>query len=329
MQDLTQGERKNVIVTGGAGFIGSHLCEFLLQRYNVICIDNFSTGSERNIDHLLAHPHFEFLRHDIAEGIDFKSIDAFEKFHVAYTGISQIYHLASPGSPAWVAAHPIETMMTLALGTRQILEIARTYDARLVYVSDILASQSMTEEFDEVIRAYANGLRFAEHLCEQYEKLYSVSCSRVRLGSVYGPLMSPDDSHFISSVISCALQGKQIQLPNEFDKGAFLYITDAVEALEKIMQSEEKGDFEVAAGTLYPVREVIEKIFENLGAPVVDVAQGAWDNQTRMWALQSVQGNIEKLKENTGWFPVVVLNDGLAKTIAFMDAQRHLKTMTH
>ena len=148
-------KRKNAVVIGGAGFIGSNLCEALVKHSNVVCVDNYSTGHESNIDSLLSDKHFEFIRHDITVPLDFsKHQDGVERFQFQQSGINQIYFLASPGSPDWHFKDPLGTMMIHSVGIRNALEIARTFNSTVVYVSDALVYGTLpdakfhpTEEF--------------------------------------------------------------------------------------------------------------------------------------------------------------------------------------
>lgn len=148
--------KPNVLVTGGAGFLGSHVCEELLKHNKVICVDNFISGSERNIDHLLSNPDFEFVRHDINQPIDLGTLPALSRFKVAFQGIQEVWHLACPNTPGKADEHSIETLSVCSMGTLQTLQIAQKYNAKFLFASSAVVygprrSDTPLKEEDEGI----------------------------------------------------------------------------------------------------------------------------------------------------------------------------------
>jgi nucleoside-diphosphate-sugar epimerase len=128
-------DKKNIVITGGAGFLGSHLCDLLVQKHKVICIDNFSTGQEENIHHLLSNPNFEFVRHDLSEPLDLADLKELRVFQVPFQGIQEIYHFASPSSPKDYVKLSIETLLANSHATKNVLEMAKTYGAKVLFLS--------------------------------------------------------------------------------------------------------------------------------------------------------------------------------------------------
>lgn len=335
-------KRKNVVVIGGAGFIGSNLCEALVQHSNVVCVDNYSTGSESNIDYLLSDKHFEFIRHDIVQPLDFsKHQDGVERFQFQQSGISSIYFLASPGSPDWHFNDPLGTMMIHSVGIRNALDVARIFKSSFLYVSDALIYGTLPdekfrppEEFSgsidqkSPVAFYIQARRFAESLIELYRTLHGIAAKTVRMFTVYGPKMQLNDGRIVSQLISDALANKPITLTKQLTAGSFLYIADAIDALEKIMNADATGIFNLGHGSQYTLKEVMSKIL-SMTASRSAVTIGDVDKKLKsrydFWELQCMVGNIARVKEETGWFPVTLLDEGLRKTIDYLKSRRGMK----
>ncbi len=334
--------RANVLVAGGAGFVGSNLCEFLLERYNVICVDNFFSSTEQNIDTLLSNPHFEFIRHDITQPLDFKNFSTLERFNVAFTGIQHIYHLACPSSPRAFLKSPLEVMMASSVGVKNMLDVALSYRARFVYLSDSLVYGVLNEERPsetswgvveqaDPLRTYIESKRYAEVLVETYQRLYNLETFIVRLSTAYGPNMHMEDGRLIPEMIAHALQNQVLTIPKDIGAGSYLYVSDAVDALEKIMLSENAGGiFNLGHGAGYSLSEVAEKITALTNSHEKFVLGESPPSETdplqQAWRRQSGLTNIEKIKLELGWFPVVLLDEGLEKTIDYMKSLRKVRT---
>ncbi len=335
-------QRKNVLVIGGAGFIGSNLCEALVKHSNVVCVDNYSTGHESNIDYLLSDKHFEFIRHDITTPLDFsKHQDGVERFQFQQSGIQQIYFLASPGSPDWHFADPLGTMMLHSVGIRNALDVALGFKARMLYVSDALVYGNLPDpkfrppeeflgsfEHDSPLAFYIQARRFAESLVELYRSVHALDAKTVRMFSVYGPKTHLNDGRMISQLISDALSQKPIGLTKDLDAGSFLYISDAIDALEKIMLTDTTGAFNLGHGSQYTLKEVMAKIL-SLTASRSTVSVGDVDlklkSRYEAWERQCMVPNLTRVKEETGWFPVTLLDEGLRKTIDYLKSLRGVK----
>ncbi len=330
-------ERKNILIVGGAGFIGSHLCERLVQEHNVICIDDYSSGREENIDNLLANPHFEFIRHDILQPLDFKEFPKVERFRLAYVGVSEIYHLASPSSPRFTNTHPVQTISTNTVGTKHVLDLALQYHAKVVFGSDAVVYGKYPEsqkravedfsgllEYLDPLHYYAQSKRTAETLISAYHHIYSLETHIVRLFNIYGPHMYLDDSRMIPEWICNAMQGTDLMLPKA-GEASFLYVTDAIDGLIKIMESQKSGLWNLGHPSSYTIKETVSKILEVTNSK--SLIKNETDNlEERLlceqWSQSCILPDVSKIKDETGWFPLVLLDEGLQKTYDFM---KHLK----
>jgi len=337
MKQGTQ-ERINVLVTGGAGSIGSHLCEFLLaqEKYNVICVDNYFSGNERNIDRLLAHPHFEFIRHDLSEKLDFSQFPGTERFKVAFVGVQEIYHLAGPDSPRVYLASPLEVMTLASQGTKHVLELALQYRAKVILASDtnvygdapadmhIQESYRGNFDFLDSANGCAEGKRYSEALADVYRRLYSLTIKIVRLHNVYGPNMHFGDGRFIPAMVERALNNEVLMVPSTMTRAAFLYVSDAVDAMEKVMMSDGVGAYNCAHPSHYTIDEVLNTIVRLAGSSSQIQRAETLDEIAQVWAHSCHAIDVTRLRDDAGWFPVVLLEDGLSKTIDFMKSTRGL-----
>lgn len=330
-------DRKNICVVGGAGFIGSHLCEELLKENNIICIDDYSTGREENIDHLLSNAHFEFIRHDISAPLNFKDFPKIERFRLAHVGVQEIYLCASPTSPRATSQFPIETIATNVSGTKHILDCALNYHSKVVFISDAvcygdLPQQDFRIEEDFIgplsylspSHYYAQSKRSGEQLMSVYSHLYSLETKIVRLFTVYGPRMYLDDSRMIPDWIASAIQERPLIMPSEY-VSSFLYVSDAIDGLIKIMNCEKSGIWNLGHGSSYPLQEVAQKIISlTKSSSIIKnlTTQEADADIYELWKQHCRIPSLEKIKDEIGWFPFVLLDDGLEKTIQFME---HLK----
>lgn len=336
-----QFERQNVLVLGGAGFLGSQLCEYLLEKHNVICVDDYSCGKESNIDRLLPNPHFEFVRHSIIHPLDFKHFPGVEKFRLAFVGVHQIYYLADFHSPRHALTRQLETLILSVAGTKNALDIAAAYSARCVFVSDadvygIVSGDPLKVREDAVgtfdylspINYHAHGKRVSESIALLYQQQKKAHVSIARLYTTYGPHMHLDDGRLIPDMISRAIAGKEIVITPALQKATFMYVTDAIDALEKIMNTEKPGIFNVGNPAQYTVYEIAERIVHISGFPSKIVEREANSEEAlmyRAWEQSCGTANIDTLRETTGWFPVVLPDEGLKKTIDFMKSLRAVR----
>src|SRR3989338_8723574 len=195
-------DKKNILVVGGAGFIGSHLCDELVREHKVICLDNFITGSEHNIDHLLMNQNFEFVKQDIAESLALTNKEeGLEKFKVAWQGIQEIYYLASPTAEGDFQKYPIETLLANSVGLYHALELAKSNQAKLLFVSsDLIYGEPTNNDW-----RMSEGKRFGEALVISYHRTYSLDVRIARVFNTYGPRMKLTDTRMVAAFTRRAL----------------------------------------------------------------------------------------------------------------------------
>ncbi len=334
-------ERKEVaLVIGGAGFVGSHLCEILLDSRNVIAVDNYSSGHEGNIHDLLSHSSFEFIRHDITQSLDLEAQNL-EKFSAAFAGVKEIYFVAGPGSPKSYLGQSIPAIHTVTEGLKNTLDLAVKYRSRVVYVSDELVYGQLPEgsgapkeemvgnlDFLEVGSRYAQARRESESLVQTYIGEYGLDVRTVRLFESYGPGMSLDDGRLVPTLIADALAGQDLVVPPALKSVCLCYITDVVHGLQAVMTADDGGIFNLGHITSYTVEELAGDILKLTGATTVlkrEELTGDMASIGQAWARHGVLPNISKIKDATGWFPLTVLDDGLKQTVDYMKSLRGVK----
>ncbi|MBI2426777.1 MAG: GDP-mannose 4,6-dehydratase [Candidatus Kerfeldbacteria bacterium] len=331
-------ERPNVIITGGAGFIGSHLTERLLENRNVICIDNFVSGIEDNIDEFLRHYNFEFIRHDITEPFDLADIQKYpilEKFKVRFQGIQEIYHLACPTSPAYYEKFPLPTILTSALGTKNVLDVAKKYSAKVVFTSSSavygspLLDAPTKEDYWGYVdpmgprSCYNEGKRFAESLCMNYRMAEKLDTKVVRVFNTYGPKMKLGDGRLIPDFVESALSNTPLTIYGTgSETGTFCYVSDCIEGLMKVMASREAGPVNIGNPEPLTIRALADH--------VIHLAQSTSSVQfADPLPYHQRQGvpDVDKARDALGWFPVVSLEDGLQRTIEAMRGRSHIQRL--
>lgn len=326
-------DKKNVIVTGGAGFIGSHICERLLQKGDsqVICIDNFISGSEFNIDPFLQMPNFKFIKHDIVEVIDLKSFPELATFQLEFQGIQEIYHCASPTSYKDPKKFALQTALTNTRGTKNILDVAKQYKAKLVHLSSsAIYGDPMPENkyFEETYWGFVNPLgerasyneskRYAETICDIYRQSEGVDVKIARIFSTYGPRMKMGEGRMIPDFIGNALDKKDIVIYGDADTASsYCYITDTVDALFRIMDGSEVGPLNIGNPEEYKISDIAQKIIADLQS----TSKIVYENSLPGLQLQGLP-DIKKAKETIGWFPIVALDQGLKETVAYIESAR-------
>ncbi len=252
---------KRILITGGAGFIGSHLCKRLLNEGNyVICLDNFFTGRKRNIETLLPNPNFELVEHDIIEPIDIR--------------VDEIYNLACPASPPHYQYDPIKTMKTSVIGIINMLELAEKYNAKILQAStsevygDPLVHPQVETYWGNVnpigIRScYDEGKRCAETLITDYRRQKNIDTKIVRIFNTYGPNMAPDDGRVVSNFILQALNGMDITIYGEGEQTrSFCYVDDLVDGLIKMMNSNLSGPVNLGNPSERTIKDFAKLILE-------------------------------------------------------------------
>lgn len=302
-----------VLVTGGAGFLGSHLCERLLNEGNdVICLDNLFTGSKDNIRHLMGNPYFEFIRHDITEPI--------------YVEVDQIYNLACPASPVHYQHNPIKTAKTSVYGALNTLGLAKRTGAKILQAStsEVYGDPEVHPQPESYrgcvnpigIRAcYDEGKRMAETLFFDYYRMHQVEIKVMRIFNTYGPRMNPNDGRVVSNFIVQALKGQNITIYGDGKQTrSFCYVDDLINGMIKLMNSEKDftGPVNIGNPGEFTMLELAQKIIELTGSS----SQIVYEPLPSDDPMQR-KPVIDLAKEKLGWQPTVQLEEGLLKTIDY------------
>jgi UDP-glucuronate decarboxylase len=302
-----------ILVTGGAGFLGSHLCERLLaQGHYVICLDNYFTGQKRNIVHLLGHTSFEVIRHDLVNPI--------------FLEVDQIYNLACPASPVHYQYNPVKTTKTAVMGAIHMLGLAKRVKARILQAStsEVYGDPSVHPQKESYwgnvnttgIRAcYDEGKRCAETLFFDYYRQSKVNIRVVRIFNTYGPRMHPNDGRVISNFIMQALRNEPITIFGDgLQTRSFCYVEDMVEGIMRMMNGPDDfvGPVNLGNPGEYSMLELAENIVRlTRSKSRLEFQPSPMDDPRRR------QPDIGLAKEKLGWEPVVSLHEGLEKTISY------------
>ena len=307
--------RKKILITGGAGFIGSHLCERLLEEGNeVICVDNFFTGSKENIKHLLGNPYFEVLRHDITFPL--------------YVEVDEIYNLACPASPIHYQFDPVQTTKTSVMGAINMLGLAKRLKIRILQAStsEVYGDPTVHPQKEDYWgnvnpigprACYDEGKRCAETLFFDYYRQHNLDIKVVRIFNTYGPRMLPNDGRVVSNFIVQALKGEDITVYGDGSQTrSFCYIDDMVDGIIKMMNSPKGFTGPVNLGnpgefTILELAEMILKLTKSK-SKIVFKPLPQDDPKQR-------QPDITLAKSRLNWEPKVPLQEGLIKTIEYFN----------
>ena len=306
--------KQRVLVTGGAGFIGSHLCEKLLEQGNdVICLDNLFTGQKDNIRHLMTNPYFEFVRHDVLEDI--------------YVECDQIYNLACPASPIHYQYDPIKTAKTSVIGALHTLGLAKRCNARILQAStsEVYGDPEVHPQ-PETYRGcvnpngprscYDEGKRMAETLFFDYHRQHDVDIKVIRIFNTYGPRMRMDDGRVVSNFIVQALKGEDITIYGDGQQTrSFCYVDDLVEGMIRMMNSRDgfTGPVNLGNPGEFTMLQLAEQIIKMTGSSSKIVHMPLpQDDPTQRRPV------IDLAKKELDWEPTIKLEDGLVKTIEYV-----------
>ncbi len=329
-------QRKNVLVIGGAGFIGAHLCERLTKEANVICLDNFITSGENNINHLLRLPNFAFIKHDIVNPIDLEKIPDLQNFQLNVFGINEIYNLACPTSVKNFETLRDETVLANTVGLINSLNLAVKFKSKFMqFSSSVVYGEAPRNEFIkedfrgktdflDVRACYDEGKRYAEAIVETYHKIFKLDTKVVRIFRTYGPRMLINDGQIIPDFIVNALENKDIVIygTEEFQT-SLCFVSDIVEGCLSVMNSNTNEPINLGSSDVYRIVDIVEKIIELTGSS----SQIKFESN-QIFLRELATPDISKAKELLGWFPIVTMEDGLQKTIDFTRAHKDLLTFS-
>jgi UDP-glucuronate decarboxylase len=307
---------RRVLVTGGAGFIGSHLCRRLLERGDeVLCVDNFYTGTRHNVHELLAHPRFELTRHDICFPL--------------YVEVDQIFNLACPASPIHYQSDPVQTTKVSVHGAIHMLGLAKRVKAKILQAStsEVYGDPTVhpqTEDYWGNVNpigprsCYDEGKRCAETLFFDYRRQHNLPIKVARIFNTYGPMMHPNDGRVVSNFIVQALRNQNITIYGEGTQTrSFCYVDDLVDGLMGLMETPEDvtGPVNLGNPKEFSIRQLAENVIELTGSSSKIVRRPLPEDDPKQR-----QPDITKAQALLGWQPRVELREGLAKTIRYFDA---------
>ena len=303
--------RPRILVTGGAGFVGSHLCERLLaDGASVLCVDNFFTGTRDNVEHLLPHPHFELMRHDVTFPL-----------HVE---VDAIYNLACPASPVHYQYDPVKTTKVSVLGALNMLGLAKRTRARILQAStsEVYGDPSVHPQPEAYWgnvnpigprSCYDEGKRCAETLFFDYHRQHAVDIKVARIFNTYGPRMHPNDGRVVSNFIVQALSGRDITLYGDGSQTrSFCYVDDLVDGLMRLMAADGTGPINLGTPVEFSMLELARLVLELTGSRSGLVHQPLPTDDPRQR-----KPDIGQARALLNWHPATRLQDGLARTIAY------------
>ena len=312
MRNLNQ---KKILVTGGAGFLGSHLCKKLLDNgHDVLCVDNFFTGSKENIINMLGNPHFELMRHDVTFPL--------------YVEVDEIYNLACPASPVHYQFDPVQTTKTSVHGAINMLGLAKRVKAKIFQAStsEVYGDPEVHPQTEDYwghvnptgFRAcYDEGKRCAETLFFDYFRQHNLGIKVARIFNTYGPHMHPNDGRVVSNFVVQALKGEPITLYGDgLQTRSFCYVSDLIEGFVRLMDTEAgfTGPVNLGNPSEFTIRELAQKVIELTGADseIINEPLPPDDPKQR-------QPDISLARDKLGWEPTIPLEEGLKPTIEYFD----------
>ncbi len=306
--------KNRALVAGGAGFLGSHLCDRLIEQgLEVFCLDNLLSGRFQNIQHLVGNPKFSFIEHDVCDPLPEMEVD-------------EVWNLACPASPPRYQANPVHTMMTSVVGTRNLLDVARTSRARFFQAStsEVYGDPEMHPQHEGYRgcvntvgprACYDEGKRAAEALCFDYHRCFGVEIRVVRIFNTYGPRMDPDDGRVVSNFIVKALNGQPLEIYGDGEQTrSFCYVDDLIAGFLAFMRSDTAGTGPINLGNPgeFTIRELAELVLEYGGVDTaINCLPAAPDDPQRR------RPDISLAKGELGWEPAIPLHGGLLRTFEY------------
>lgn len=326
-------EKKNVLVTGGAGFIGSHLCERLIREAKVICLDDFSNSHPQNINHLLQYPDFEFVNCDVNKPINLEQYPELDKFKIKFQGVQEIYHLACPTSPVDFEKLKLKSLWANSSAMINTLDLAVKYRASylfssssVVYGAATAEHPSFKESYEGIVdhlsphACYDEGKRFAETCVETYRQVFGINTKIARIFTTYGARMKLYQGNVIIDWITNALDGKEVVVHQDDGfAGSLCYVSDVVDALSRLMgSSDDVRVANVGNDQVIDMMDVAKRIV-SMTESSSNVVLGPPISYS---AIRKGSPDLALTKEKLGWFPLVPLRDGLRKTVDYVIANK-------
>lgn len=308
--------RKRILVTGGAGFLGSHLIDRLLdQGHEILCMDNLFTGTKRNVDHLHTNPRFEFLRHDVTLPL--------------YVEVDEIYNLACPASPIHYQHDPVQTTKTSVHGAINMLGLAKRLKCKIFQAStsEVYGDPSVHPQPEEywgnvnpigTRSCYDEGKRCAETLFFDYHRQHELDIKVVRIFNTYGPRMHHADGRVVSNFIVQALRGEPITIYGDGTQTrSFCYVDDLIEGFIRLMESDKSvtGPINIGNPGEFTIRELAEKVVDLTGSKSSIVYHDLPQDDPKQR-----RPDITKAQSTLGWEPTVKLDEGLRRTVEYFDS---------
>ncbi|MFH1047505.1 MAG: NAD-dependent epimerase/dehydratase family protein [Patescibacteria group bacterium] len=325
--------KKTVLIAGGAGFIGSFLCERLLKDARVICLDNFTTAAQSSINHLLKNPDFEFVNADTTQPINLDGMTDLARFKIGTFGIQEVYNLACPNTHDDFSRLRHKTLLANSFGVKNMLDLAVKYQAKFFQASSSIVYGQYPEGTKELREeqlwnidhigprgCYDEGKRFAETICTTYRDVFGLDVKIGRLFWVYGPRQTLRDGHLVQDLIIKALDGADLTIYGDEDTwAAMLFVTDAVSAIIQLMESDLNVPVNIGSSHVVRIKDIATKIIDLVGNNRSSIDYRLPSEHVPTKALP----NLDKIF-STGWAPVVTLENGIKKTMEFVVAQKDI-----
>jgi UDP-glucuronate decarboxylase len=324
-------EKKNILVLGGAGFVGSHLCDRLVASGKVICVDNFISGRRENIEHLLQNENFLFINEDVNNLYDLEKFKELDKFQIKIQGIQEIYNLACPTAPKEFTQNMVLTAWTNSIGTIRALDLAVRYKAKLMHFSSsvVYGPRNDKEPIQKESKFYPSspltpracydeGKRFAETLVYTYRQFYNLDAKILRIFTAYGPRMPLFVGHMIPDFIVAALDNKPLMIYGDANFTTTLcYINDLIDACLKMMASKEAGPFNIGSPEEFKISDIAKRIIKMTNSK----SEIQYADPLLFMSRLGIP-DISLAKDKLQWFPIMTLDQGLEETVLYGKAHR-------
>ncbi|MCX6740472.1 MAG: GDP-mannose 4,6-dehydratase [Candidatus Parcubacteria bacterium] len=319
-------DKKNILVLGGAGFVGSHLCDRLVADSNVICVDNFISGRRENIEHLLQNENFIFLNEDVNNLVSLENFSDLDRFQLGVRGIQEIYNLACPTDPKDFTKNTILTAWTNSVGVIRALDLAVKYKAKILHFSSSVVYGSAVNDTPDMKEnmffpsspltpraCYDEGKRFAETLVYTYRQYFNIDSKILRIFTSYGPRMPLFVGHMIPDFIVSALDNKPLMIYGDQNFTTTLcYISDVIDAVLKMMASTEFGPLNIGSPQQHKISDIAKMIIQMTNSK--SEIQYA---EPLLFMSRLGMPDISLAKDKLQWFPIVTLEQGLEETVLY------------